>query len=91
MSQIKCIAIALSVVGFGFGIASAVYWWKSSREAVSQYAIPPIIAHGSPVITARQLEDYLRRVGALNAKAAIFGAIGVLFATIAGIVATVGS
>ncbi len=47
-----------------------------------------MITSGSPVPTARDIEAYLREVGDLNAKAAVFGGIGVLLSTLAGIAAS---
>lgn len=80
----KAIALGVAVIGFGFGIASAYYWWKSSREPFV-IPFPTIITSTGPAITTQPLEDYLRRVGSLNAKAAMCGAIGVSLSTVAGI------
>jgi hypothetical protein len=90
MTIMKGIAIAFAVIGFGFGIASAWYWWKSSKEMLVIPNHPNLSLSGTALATG-PLADYFKRVSALNAKAAICGAIGVLLATIAGIVGTVGS
>jgi hypothetical protein len=37
-----------------------------------------------PAVTVGPLQDYLQRVGALNAKAAIYGGISVLLSTLWG-------
>jgi hypothetical protein len=77
---------ALSLAGLGFGIASAWYWWQSSREAIVLPDPPSTVTYTGPVITAGPLADYMRRVSALNAKAAIYGAIGVTLATTSSVV-----
>jgi hypothetical protein len=88
--SVRWIAIALAIFGSGFGATSAWYWWRSSQESVRLQRFPSIIAgSGSPVVTERQLAEYLQRIGALNAKAAICGAVGVFLATIGSVVATV--
>jgi hypothetical protein len=71
--------------GLGFGIASAWYWWRSSREIIVLPNPPPMVTYAGPVIPAGPLADYMRRVSDLNAKAAICGAIGVTLSTIASV------
>jgi hypothetical protein len=91
MMLVKGAAVILALVGFGFGLASARYWWRSSQEAIVLPNPPPIVTYAGPVIPAGPLGDYMQRVSAQSAKAAIYGAIGVALATIASIVATLGS
>jgi hypothetical protein len=47
-------------------------------------------AASGPAVTVGPLQDYLQRVGALNAKAAIYGGISVLLSTLGGIVRSFG-
>jgi hypothetical protein len=70
MTLVKLIAVALALAGSGFGIASAWFWWRSSRETIVLPYPPPIVTYAGPVIPARPMEDYMRRVSAHNAKAA---------------------
>jgi hypothetical protein len=79
-------SVILAVLGLAAGLTSAWFWWRSSRKGFEIRWVS-IVASGSPVPTARDIEAYLREVGGLNAKAAAFGAIGVLLSTLAGIVA----
>jgi hypothetical protein len=85
----KWIALVLAVVGLGFGIASAYYWWSSSRESVAVLRYPPTITTSGPVVTMGPLQNYLQRVGALNARAAICGGISVFLSTISGVAGSI--
>jgi len=90
MTLIKLFVYGLSLMGFGFGALSAWYWWKSSRVGVRLKHDPAIYTETATaaLMPGGSLHEYLSGVSALNAKAAIFGAIGVLLATIASIVGT---
>jgi len=89
VTLVKCIAVILALAGLVFGIASAYFWWRSSQEEIKEFEIPPIITGaGGPVVTSKQMQDYLQRVSGLNAKAAFCGAIGVSLGTVAGVLAT---
>jgi hypothetical protein len=80
---LKLACIGLILGGFVCGLCSAYFWWRSSREPFVLTTVS-IITSGTPVITARDTEDYLRRVSRLNSRAALFGAIAVLLTTAAG-------
>ncbi|WP_316203354.1 hypothetical protein [Bradyrhizobium sp. SZCCHNS3051] len=45
-----------------------------------------MVVHGGAVISSGHLQNYLQRVGTLNAKAAICGAIGVTLSTVSGVI-----
>ncbi len=83
----KTVSLVLAGLGLAAGLASAWFWYRSSRTSFN-IAFVSMITSGSPVPTARDIEAYLREVGDLNAKAAVFGGIGVLLSTLAGIAAT---
>jgi hypothetical protein len=80
-------SLILAVLGLLAGLASAWFWWRSSRTSFEITHVS-LITSGSPVPNARDLEAYLKKVGSLNAKAAVFGGIGVLLSTLAGIAAS---
>ena len=83
-------ALLSITVGAGFSLLSAVYWWRSSRASIAVLRHPPSITTSGPVVTMGPLQDYLRRVSALNAWAAIFGGIGVFLSTLGGIAGSIG-
>jgi hypothetical protein len=69
------------------GLLSAWFWWRSSRASFV-IAMPPLMitTRGSAIL-ADDLEAYLREVGSLNAKAAMWGAVAVACSTAAGVLA----
>jgi hypothetical protein len=83
----KCIAIVLALLGFGFGILAAYFWWRSSQaEFRISTSIPPIVMPTGPAVGLRDVENYLSEVGRLNKWAAIFTAIGVVLSTFSSVV-----
>ena len=79
-----CLVITLAVAGFGFGIAGATYWWRSS------VAIPIetlAVAYSGPGQTgaaaASALLADLRTVARLNRWAAIWTGVAIIFTTAA--------
>ena len=78
------LATILALLGFACGLLSSYFWLRSSRAQFELNTIS-IIASGTPVIAARDLEDYLSRVGHLNSFAAALGACAVLLTTISGL------
>ena len=77
------LATILALLGFVCGLLSSYFWLRSSR---AQFELNTIsIIASTPVITARDLEDYLSRVGHLNSFAAALGACAVLLTTISGL------
>jgi hypothetical protein len=83
----KTTSIILAVLGLVGGLASSWFWWRSSRASFT-VTWANFVTPSGPVITGNVLEAYLKEVGALNAKAAVFGAIGVLLSTLAGVAAS---
>jgi hypothetical protein len=81
------ISIVLAMLGLAAGLASAWFWWRSSRTSFD-VAFVSIVAGGSPVPNACDVENYLKKVGDLNAKAAAFGAVSVTLSALAGIAAS---
>jgi len=80
------VSTALILAGLMSGLLSAWFWWRSSRTSLV-IAMPPLIVTArGPAIVADDLEVYLRQVGTLNAKAAIWGAVAVACSTAAGII-----
>jgi hypothetical protein len=64
---------------------SAWYWLQSSRISVEIKGIPPIVTGRGAVITTYELEEYLKKVGPLNAKAAGTSALAVLLSAVASV------
>ena len=51
-------AIVLAIAGLGFGIVSAIYWWKSSRKSIVAQRRPSIITgSGDALVTMRPFEQ----------------------------------
>jgi hypothetical protein len=73
----KMVAIVLVSIALITGIASAIFWWLSSRASFVITTFGHITDADGWVITSRDLETYLQRVGRLNAWAAGFGAVSV--------------
>jgi hypothetical protein len=85
MTTLWWIALVLAMIGFLFGLASAWFWLRSSR--VSFEVVHPLnFIGGSPAVTERHLEHYVARVGRLNARAAICGAIAVACSSSGGLI-----
>jgi len=83
----KATSVVLAFFGLAAGLASAWFWWRSSRISF-KISGHPFVTPSGPVITGDVLERYLKEVGALNSKAAALGAISVLLSTLAGIIAS---
>jgi len=81
------ISIVLAVLGLAAGLASAWFWWRSSRTSF-EIRFVSMATSGSPVPNARDIEAYLKKVGRLNTMAAALGAASVTLSALAGIVAS---
>jgi hypothetical protein len=75
------LAIVLAVLGFGFGILAALWWFRSIQAKFRLSTNWPARTNTGAVVGSRDLENYLSEVGRLNKWAAIFTAIGVLLST----------
>jgi hypothetical protein len=84
-------SVVLAVVGFGFGIASAIYWGRSSRVSIAPPRYPSGVTVTGPLVTLGPLQEYLQRVSTLNFWAALYGGIGVFLSTLGTIVGSFGS
>jgi hypothetical protein len=85
----KYIAIVLALLGLGFGVLAAYWWWRSSRTEF-RISGTPIIMHTGPAVGLNDVENYLSEVGRLNKLAAIFTAISVLLSTASSVVGSLG-
>jgi hypothetical protein len=65
------------------GLYSAYYWWESSRTTFK--LSPGFTLDGEVAVSAAEVQTYLNRVGALNARAALGAAVAVVFITIAAV------
>lgn len=68
------------------GLYSAYYWWASSRMAFK--FTPGFTLDGEMAVSAAEVQTYLNRVGALNARAALGAAVAVVLITTAAVLSS---
>jgi len=77
------------LLGFGFGLASAYYWWKSSRvtpDPDRPDGIGPVDPELAQLDWTVAFNTFAQQSGALNRKAAILTAIAVVLTSASSVV-----